>query len=68
MRKRRDFVKPPIRFSILEDQLFLGRSQMADGHAIRQDATPFHIKHFQSRDRREQRIVSATRVERERLK
>ena len=63
-----DFIKPPIRLAILEDQFPFVRTQMADRHAIRQNTASLHIKHFQGRDRRKQRIVPTARAERECLK
>src|SRR5437016_5762689 len=63
-----DFIKPPIRLAILEDQFPFVRTQMADRHMIRQNTASLHIKHFQGRDRRKQRIVPAARAERECLK
>lgn len=56
MGERGNFVKPPIRLSIFEDQFPFGVSQVTDRHAIRQDRSTFHIKRFQSRNRRKQRI------------
>ena len=59
MRERCNLVKPPIRFSFFEDELFLGWPEMTDRHTIRQNAPALCIKQLQSRDRRQKRIVSA---------
>ena len=68
MRERCNLVKPPIRFSFFEDELFLGWPEMADRHAIRQKAPALCIKQLQSGDRRQKRVVSAARFKCERLK
>ena len=68
MGERGNFVKPSIRLPIFEDQFPFGRSQMTDRHTIRQNTASPHVEHFQGRDRCKQRIVPATRVERECLK